>query len=70
MPLSDNEIHGLLVAAGEALGREPGATVRGDTAIKAARRALVLLQFGLVAAMEQNSDTVPGIIPPEPSLGQ
>lgn len=53
LPLSDNEVHDRLVAAYNALGERPGATTRGDTALKAARKALRLLQLGLVVAMEK-----------------
>lgn len=61
--LSDNAVHDRLVAAREALGDEAGATVRGDTAIEAARKAMVLLQLGLIAASEAASDQVPGVLP-------
>jgi hypothetical protein len=63
--LSDNQVHDRLVAAERALGSDEAATVRGDTAITAARRALNLLQFGLVEAMERQTDTVRGVILPE-----
>lgn len=66
-PLSDNEAHDRLVAAREALGDAPGATMRANTALEAARRALVILQLGLVAASEANSDQVEGIIRDGPS---
>jgi hypothetical protein len=62
-PLSDNEVHERLCAAAAALGHEPGRTMRGDTAIEAARRAMALLQLGLVAAMDAASDQVPGVLP-------
>ena len=61
-PLTDDQVHDRLVAAAEALEGH-GETTRGDTAIRAARRALRLLQFGLVAAMEADSDQVPGLDP-------
>ena len=60
--LSDNEAHSRLVAAREALGDAPGATKRANTALEAARRAMTILQLGLVAASEANSDQVEGII--------
>lgn len=66
-PLSDDDVHALLVAAVYALGRADGATVRGDTALKAARRALALLQLSLVMAMEAGADQLPGVLP-EPSI--
>lgn len=55
-PLSDNEVYDRLYAAMISLGAEAGATARGDTSIKAARRALMLLQVGLLAAMEAETD--------------
>lgn len=66
-PLSDNEAHDRLVAAREALGNASGATVRADTALRAARRALNILQVGLVAAAEANEDQVAGVIPIVPA---
>lgn len=65
-PLSDNEAHDRLVAARDALGDAPGATKRANTALEAARRAMTILQLGLVAAAEANSDQVEGIIPDGP----
>jgi hypothetical protein len=64
-PLTDFQVHDRLVAASDALGSEPGETGRGNTALEAARRALVILQIGLVGAMEKNSDEVEGIIKDE-----
>jgi hypothetical protein len=49
-PLSDNEIDDRLKAARALLGEEHGATVAGETALKAARKALELLSLGLIAA--------------------
>lgn len=63
--LSDNEAHDRLHAAVEALGVGQCETVRGNTALRAARKALTLLQWGLVKAMETNSDHVEGVIPTE-----
>lgn len=63
--LSDTDVHDRLVAAVEALGRARGATVHGQTAIAAARRALTLFQIGLVAAMEREAPT-DGSSPPGP----
>ena len=48
-----------------ALGRQDGATVRGDTALKAARRAIVLLQMGHLAAQDRDSDVNPSIKAPD-----
>ncbi|MCP1550711.1 pentose-5-phosphate-3-epimerase [Methylorubrum zatmanii] len=63
-PLTDNEVHDRLVAAVEALGTRPGATVRGDTSLLAARRALSLFQLALLMAVEQESDEMPAYRPP------
>lgn len=52
-PLSDDDVYDRLHKALLAVGREGGATTRGDTAIKAARQVLQLLQLGLIAAMEK-----------------
>ena len=49
-PLSDNQIDDRLKAALMALGETPGATTRGDTALRAARKMLSLLSMGLIAA--------------------
>lgn len=65
-PLNDFQVHDRLVAAVDALGSEPGQTTRGNTALEAARRALAILQMGLVGAMERNSDEVEGVIKPRP----
>ena len=65
LPLEDDQVHDRLVAAADALGRAPGRTRRGDTAINAARRAMRLLQFALVKAMEDEADQVEGV---EPSI--
>lgn len=56
-------MHDRLHAALDALGDDDCETVRGDTAMAAARKALTLLQWGLVKAMENNTDVVEGIIP-------
>lgn len=65
-PLSDTEAHDRLCAASEALGDAPGATVRANTALQAARQALSLLQFGLVAAMDKNEDRIASVLRQEP----
>jgi len=54
-PINDDEVYDRLHRALLSLGRESGETVRGDTAINAARKALQLLQLGLVAAMERTA---------------
>jgi hypothetical protein len=45
--LSDETVHDRLVAAAEALGTGQAETTRGQTALDAAKRALVILQWGL-----------------------
>lgn len=49
-PLNDNQVHDRLHAAMEIIGRASGETVHGDTALKTARRSLLLLQFAVVTA--------------------
>jgi hypothetical protein len=49
-PLSDNEIDDRLKAARAVLGEEHAATVPGETALAAARKALELLSLGLIGA--------------------
>ena len=55
--LSDVEIHDKLIAASDALGGDAGETVRGDTAISAARKMLRLVQLSLLSAMEKADPT-------------
>lgn len=64
-PLSDTQVHDRLVAASYVLGSAPGATGRANTALEAARRALRLLQLGMVHAMEAQTDKIPGVIDPD-----
>lgn len=64
-PLSDNEAHDLLFEARRVLGEVDGETVRADTALKAARRALSGLALALLVASEEGSDTVPGVRTPD-----
>jgi hypothetical protein len=54
--LSDNEIGDRLHAAIEMIGTEEGETIRGNTALIAARQSLSLLKEGLLIAAERNSD--------------
>jgi hypothetical protein len=61
--LSDETVHDRLVAAAEALGTGQAETTRGQTALYAAKRALVILQWGLVQAMENDEDHVQGVLP-------
>lgn len=70
-PLSDDEAYERIHAALLALGRESGATVRGDTSLKAARKALTLLQLGLLSAIESGSDANAAVkAPAAPSTQQ
>jgi hypothetical protein len=55
--LSDTEAHDRLMAAMDVLGDDEGATQRADTALMAARKALALISYGLVAAMEKAEPT-------------
>ena len=56
--LTDDEAYALLHAAWLALGQADGETIRADTAMKAARRALIFLQLGLLKAIDEDSDRV------------
>jgi hypothetical protein len=58
MKLSDNQVGDRLHAALEAVGTEEGGTIRGNTALVAARQTLRLLEQGLLIAAERNSDDV------------
>jgi hypothetical protein len=58
MKLSDNQIGDRLHAALEAVGTDEGETIRGNTALVAARQTLGLLKLGLLIAAERNSDDV------------
>jgi hypothetical protein len=49
-PLDDCQADDRLKAALGALGEAPGATVRADTALQAARKMLALLSMGLISA--------------------
>ena len=60
-PLTDNQTHELLTKARQALGSAPGATVRADTALKAARRALSGLALALLLAGETAADEADGL---------
>jgi hypothetical protein len=55
-PLSDTQVHERLHAALLLLGSAPGKTIAGDTAMKSARRSLLLLQMGVVASEAANDD--------------
>jgi hypothetical protein len=56
--LTDIEAYDVLHAAILALGSGEGETVRADTALKAARRALFLIQIGLLKASDESTDTL------------
>ncbi|MFG1330200.1 hypothetical protein V5F41_02990 [Xanthobacter autotrophicus] len=60
-PLTDIEVHERLCAAAEAIGDASGVTIRGNTALETARRALVMLQLALVQAMEDRTDKLTGV---------
>lgn len=55
MKLTDDEAHERLVKAQQALGVEVAETTWANTALEAARKALALLQLGLVAASDKNN---------------
>lgn len=59
--LTDDEVHDRLVVAVEALGNRPASTLRGQTALDAARRALTLFQLALLMAVERDTDALPGV---------
>ncbi len=61
--LSDQEALDRLARASDALGVEEGATVPGNTALEAARRAVTMLLLGLEGAGE------PPTRSPEPEPG-
>jgi hypothetical protein len=56
--LSDNQVGDRLHAALQALGTDQGETIRGNTALLAARQALTLLKHGLLIAAERHSDHI------------
>jgi hypothetical protein len=58
MKLSDNQVGDRLHAALEAVGTDEGETIRGNTALVAARQTLSLLKQGLLIATERNSDHI------------
>lgn len=67
--LSDHQVYQRLIDASAMLGQAGAASTHGDTAIKAARKALVLIQMGLVKAMDDAADdaaTEPADGPPLP----
>jgi hypothetical protein len=58
MNISDNQVGERLHAALKAIGTDEGETIRGNTALVAARQTLSLLKQGLLIAAERNSDDV------------
>ena len=65
--LTDNDVHERIYKALIAVGTDDAETVRGNTALEAARRALTILMFGLVKSMDEGTDAVEGVIPPPDS---
>lgn len=59
-PLNDTEVWNRLHAALEALGTAPGTTKAGDTALTAARRALVYFQMGVLKSAEAEQEPFKG----------
>jgi len=59
--LSDIEVHERLAAARKVMGEGAAETVRGDTALKAARQVLTGLGLALLLAGEQESDRLDGV---------
>jgi len=66
--VTDEEAADLLIRACGVLEGATGETVRGQTALEAARRSLVILTLGLEVATDEESDEVQGMLPqpPEP----
>jgi hypothetical protein len=60
-PIDDNAVYDLIFAAREALGEQRARSVRGETTLAAAKRALDLLMLGLLMASESGADAVPGV---------
>lgn len=61
--LTDDEAHEALHSAIEVLTRKKGATVRAETALRAGEKMLTLLQMGLLAASDAQTDD-PTRLPP------
>lgn len=62
--LSDIAVWNRLQVASEALGEGKGETVAGDTALEAARRALLLLQMGVLQSAEAKDQAESEPAPP------
>lgn len=54
--LNDTEVWDALHAALEALGEHDGATTAGGSAIRSARRALILLQMAVLKSQEAEQE--------------
>lgn len=61
--LTDIEAYDRLHGALQVLDEDAAETVRANTALEAARKALTYLQLGLLKAIDDNSDHVEGITP-------
>lgn len=54
--LNDDQAHDLLTNARMTLAEAKGATVRSETALRAAEKSLMLLSLGLLMAAEEGED--------------
>ena len=61
-PLTDDEAHTVLTEARMVIAQSKGQTVRAETALRAADRALLILSLGLLMAVEEGSDGNKAII--------
>lgn len=66
-PLNDTEAHSILTDARMMIARSKGQTVRAETALRAADKALLLLSLGLLMAAEEGSDGNKAIIGQTPA---
>lgn len=57
-PLSDKQISERIHAAIETLGTEPGATLRGNTAIEVVRSVLATVGVQLIVAVDTDAEQV------------
>lgn len=64
--LSDDQAHDLLTNARMTLAEAKGATVRSETALRAAEKSLMLLSLGLLMAAEEGADGNRAIIDQTP----
>lgn len=63
-PLTDDEVFDRLHAALMAIGEDTGESVRGDSALRVARRALTALQMALLMAQEAEADDLGCVVSP------